>query len=142
MAKKVETVTKKQDKVIKKQKYTVEFEIHASPKILYPYISTSSGLTEWFAKRVTDSRGIFVFEWEGSKQNAKLVSRHENQSVKFHWIDDPDETFFEIEIVQDDLTSDVALIITDFCYPDEKEENTLLWESQIHDLMHVVGSQF
>ena len=124
----------------KKIKYTMEFEIHASPKILYPFISTSSGLVEWFALKADDIGNIFTFEWEGSVQKAKLVTKRENQMVKFHWIDDPDDTYFEIEIVQDDLTSDVALIITDFCYPEEKEENILLWESEIHDLMHVVGS--
>lgn len=124
----------------KKIKYQTEIEIHASPKILYPYLSTSSGLAEWFANKVNESGGIFTFSWDGSQKNARLVSRRENQSVKFHWIDDPDETFFEIEIIQDDITSDVALLITDFCLPGEKEADCSLWESQIHDLMHVVGS--
>jgi uncharacterized protein YndB with AHSA1/START domain len=124
----------------KKIKYQVEVEIHASPNILYPYLSTSSGLAEWFAKNVDESGGVFTFSWEGSQKKARLVHKRDNESVKFHWIDDPDETFFEIEIVQDDITSDVALVITDFCLPGEKEEESSLWESQIHDLMHVVGS--
>src|SRR5665213_350902 len=123
----------------KKIKYQTEIEIHASPKILFPYLSTSSGLSEWFAKKVNESAGEFTFSWDGSQKKARLVSKRENQSVKFHWIDDPDETFFEIEIIQDDITSDVALLITDFCLPGEREEDSLLWESQIHDLMHVVG---
>ena len=89
---------------------------------------------------LNERNGVFTFTWEGSQKNARLVSKRENQSVKFHWIDDPDETFFEIEIIQDDLTSDVALLITDFCLPGEKDEDCSLWESQIHDLMHVVGS--
>ena len=126
----------------KKIKYQVEMNIHASPRILYPYLSTSSGLAEWFALKVDDRNDVYTFEWEGSVQVAKLVSAIEYESVRFHWVDDPDDTYFQIELVQDEMTSDVAIIVTDFCLPEEKQENTLLWESQIHDLMHVVGSQF
>ena len=33
--------------------YQFEFEIKASPKVLYPYLSTASGLQQWFADKVT-----------------------------------------------------------------------------------------
>ncbi|WP_373657448.1 START-like domain-containing protein, partial [Escherichia coli] len=35
-----------------KIKYEMEFPITASPQLLYQYISTSSGLSEWFADNV------------------------------------------------------------------------------------------
>jgi hypothetical protein len=126
----------------KKIKYQVEMNIHASPRILFPFLSTSSGLAEWFAPHVNDRNNIFTFEWEGSSQVAKLVTVLEYESVRFHWLDDADETYFEIKLEQDEMTGDVAIIITDFCLAEEKQENMRLWESQIHDLMHVVGSQF
>ena len=128
--------------VPKKQKYQLEFEIKSSPKILFNYLSTASGLEEWFADSVNMRDGDFIFQWEGSEGRAKLLSKKDNQLVRFKWLTDDkkDETFFQFEIIQDEITSDVALIITDFAVDDDKEENIMLWNSQIHSLMHHIGS--
>ncbi|MCX6291954.1 MAG: START-like domain-containing protein [Bacteroidetes bacterium] len=128
--------------VPKKEKYQLEFEVHSSPKILFNYLSTASGLEEWFADRVNIRDGEFIFIWEGSEARAKMLSRKDNQLVRYKWITDDkkDETFFQFEILTDEITSDVALIITDFATEEEKAENTLLWNSQIHNLMHHIGS--
>src|SRR5947209_10491471 len=98
-----------------KQKYTMEFEFKSSPKILYNYLSTASGLEEWFADKVTIREGDFIFHWEGSEQRAKILSRKENQSIRYKWLSDDkkDDSYFQFDIVQDEITSDVALIITD-----------------------------
>lgn len=133
----------KQDlKAKKKNKYSLEFEIKSSPKILYNYLSNASGLEEWFADKVTMREGDFIFHWDGTEQRAKVVSKKENQLIRFKWLteDKKDETYFQFEIQQDELTSDVALIITDFADDDEKEANELLWNSQVHNLMHIIGS--
>ncbi len=128
--------------VPKKQKYQLEFEIKSSPKILFTYLSTASGLEEWFADKVNMRDGEFIFIWEGSEARAKLMSRKENQLVKYKWVteDKKDDTFFQFEIMQDEITSDVALIVTDFTTDEEKAENTMLWNSQVHSLMHHIGS--
>ena len=125
-----------------KIKYSLEFEIKSSPKILYNYLSNASGLEEWFADKVNIREGDFIFSWEGSEQRARIVSKKDNQMIRYKWIDGEkeDETFFQFEIVQDEITSDVALIVTDFSIPDEREEDVLLWNSQIHNLMHHIGS--
>jgi len=44
-----------------KVKYELEFPIHASPSLLYQYISTPSGLSEWFADNVNSRGEIFTF---------------------------------------------------------------------------------
>jgi uncharacterized protein YndB with AHSA1/START domain len=129
----------------KKEKYSLEFEIKSSPKILYNYLSNASGLEEWFADKVNIREGDFIFTWGDNEQRAKIVSKKDNQMVRFKWLDNgkntkEDETYFQFEIVQDEITSDVALIVTDFSVPEEKEENVLLWNSQIHNLMHHIGS--
>lgn len=126
----------------KKEKYTLEFEIKSSPKILFNYLSNASSLEEWFADKVTLREGDFIFHWDGTEQRAKVISKKENQMIRFKWVneDKKDDTYFQFEIVQDELTSDVALVITDFAEEDEKEANTLLWNSQIHSLMHIIGS--
>lgn len=129
----------------KKKKFQLEFEIKASPRILYPYISSANGLEGWFAEKCNSRDNIFTFEWDGSVEKAKLVSKKENQSARFKWIDeaDPkakDESYFEMEIMQDEITGDVALVITDFSTDEDKEEDVMIWESQVHELMHTVGS--
>jgi uncharacterized protein YndB with AHSA1/START domain len=133
----------KQDiKIKKSNKYTIEFEIKSSPKILYNYLSNASSLEEWFADKVTIREGDFIFHWDGSEQRARIINKKDNQLIRYKWVTDDkkDETYFQFEIQQDEITGDVALIITDFASDDEREANKLLWNSQIHALMHIIGS--
>lgn len=124
----------------KKQKFTVEFTMRSSPKILYGFLSTASGLEEWFADKVNIRENIYTFVWEGSEQRSKIVHKRENQLVRFKWIDDPEDTYMEFDIQTDDLTSDVALIVTDFAVPEDIEETRQLWDTQIHNLRQIIGS--
>ena len=55
-------------------------------------------------------------------------------------MDNDDDSFFEINIVVDELTKDVSLVVFDFAEEDEVEEGKMLWESQISDLKQVIGS--
>ena len=55
-------------------------------------------------------------------------------------LEDGLKTYFEMAIKVDDLTNDVALMITDFAEEDEMDEAKLLWENQINDLKKVIGS--
>ena len=75
-----------------KIKYELEFPIQSSPQLLYQYISTPSGLSEWFADNVNSRGEFFTFIWNDSEERAKLA------------------------------------------------ESKLLWENQISDLKHVLGS--
>tara|TARA_B100001057_G_scaffold413894_1_gene430701 strand:- start:1497 stop:1889 length:393 start_codon:yes stop_codon:yes gene_type:complete len=126
-----------------KVKFEVEFPIHASPSMLYQYISTASSLSEWFADNVNSRGIIFSFFWDDSEEKAELLSSKSNSFVKFRWLDgsdDQDKCYFEIRIVVDEITKDVSLIVTDFSYKDEVEENKMLWDNQISDLKQVIGS--
>lgn len=124
----------------KKQKFQREFEFRSSPKILYNYLSTASGLEEWFADKVIMKDGNFIFQWEGSEAKAKMVHKRENQLVRFKWLDESDESFIEFEVITDDLTNDIGLLVTDFAMPDEIDESERLWDSQIHNLKQIIGS--
>ena len=124
-----------------KQQYQIEFVVRSSPKLLYNFLATPSGLSEWFADNVNSRGKVFTFFWDGSEEEATLMSKKAGEYIRFHWVDDDDdETYFEFKIEVDDLTKDVSLIITDYAEEDEIEEAKLLWESQIHDLMHAIGS--
>ena len=124
-----------------KIKYEMEFPIQASPSLLYQYISTPSGLSEWYADNVNSRGEFFTFIWEGSEEKAKLLSKKSDERIKFKWVDDEDTSFFfELRIQVDDITKDVSLMITDFAEEDEVEEGKMLWENMISDLKQILGS--
>ena len=123
-----------------KVKYELEFPIQASPNMLYQYISSASNLSEWFADNVNSRGKVFSFFWDGVEEKAELLSSKNNTYVKFKWLENDDDCFFEIKITVDEITKDVSLIIIDFADSDEVEEAKMLWESQISDLKSVIGS--
>ncbi|WP_299253549.1 START-like domain-containing protein [uncultured Lacinutrix sp.] len=124
-----------------KVKYELEFPIHASPTLLYQYISTPSGLSEWYADNVNSRGEIFKFIWDGAEEQAKLLTKKSGERIKFRWLEDEGESyFFEIRIQVDEITKDVSIMITDFAEEDEVEEGKMLWENQISDLKQVLGS--
>src|SRR5690625_3922502 len=127
-----------------KKKYTMEFPIQASPSLLYQYISNPSGLSEWFADNVNSRGKLFTFIWEGSEEQAKLLSKKNEERIKLQWVEDEEEetnAYFEMRIQVDDITKDVSLIVTDFADDeDEVEEGKMLWESMIDDLKQLLGS--
>ena len=126
-----------------KVKYELEFPIHSSPQLLYQYIITPSGLSEWFSDNVNSRGEYYTFIWNDSEEHAKLVSKKTGEKVKFKWLDeDGNDTdyYFELKIQVDEITNDVSLIIVDFSEEEELSENQLLWESLVSDLKHVIGS--
>ena len=122
-------------------KYELEYPIHSSINILFDRLSTLSGLSEWFADDVNvDREGIYTFTWEGSEQQATLVSKKKNNHVRFKWLGSDDE-YFEFLIQVDELTNDISLIITDFADDEEdKEDAVQLWDLQINNLKKIIGS--
>jgi uncharacterized protein YndB with AHSA1/START domain len=124
-----------------KNKFELEFPIRSSLRILFNQISTPSGLSEWFADNVNLSDKNYTFFWDGDEQEAELLSKKNNQSIKFRWLDEPSDTFFELKIIVDDITQDISLIVTDFAEDEEDEEEAkLLWEKQIEKLRQSIGS--
>src|SRR5690606_20211006 len=123
-----------------KIKFEIEFVIQASPQLLYQYISTPSGLSEWYADNVNSRGEVFTFIWDESEEKAKMLKRKSEEFVKFSWMEQEEGSFFEMRIMVDEITKDVSLFITDFADADEVDEAKMLWENQISDLKQVLGS--
>ena len=122
-------------------KYEMEFPIQVSQRLLFQYLSTPSGLSEWFADNVNSRGEKFIFIWDDSDEVANLVSKKMPEKIKFQWDEDKDtDYFFELRIQFDEITKDVSLIVTDFADEDEVEESKMLWTNQIADLKKVLGS--
>jgi uncharacterized protein YndB with AHSA1/START domain len=123
-----------------KKKFELEFVIQSSPQLLYQYLSTPSGLSEWFADNVNSRGERFTFIWDGTEEVARLQKRKSDEFVRFKWEHNADDSYFEMRILVDEITSDVSLFITDFAEEDEIEETKMLWTNQISDLKQVLGS--
>ena len=122
-------------------KFEMEFPIKVSQRLLFQYLSTPSGLSEWFADNVNSRGENFIFIWDDSEEVANLVSKKLPEKIKFQWQDDQDtDYFFELRIQFDEITKDVSLIVTDFAEEDEVEESKMLWTNQVFDLKKVLGS--
>jgi len=123
-----------------KTKFELEYIINSSPKVLYTRLSTADGLSQWFADDVNINNRVFTFVWEGNGQEAKIVKERQGEYIRFKWLEEDDDSYFEFRMTIHDLTSEVALIITDFAEEDEMDETKRLWDSQVNSLMHILGS--
>ncbi|MCF8335621.1 MAG: SRPBCC domain-containing protein [Bacteroidales bacterium] len=123
-----------------KSALTLEFFINVSPAILFPRLSTPGGLVEWFADDIRVKEDTFVFIWNGMEFPARKLHQKKNNYVRFKWVEDPDEqSYFEFKIVKDDLTGDVALVVTDFAEENEMSDLSDIWEKQIDSLKNTLG---
>jgi hypothetical protein len=119
---------------MKKTKFNIEYQLRsASINILWNSISKPLGLAEWFADGVTVT-------WDGNEQMAKLIQTKTNNSVRFQWEEDLNtDTYFELKIASMEVTGNLALVITDFAEPDEKDDLIMLWNKQIETLRLKTG---
>jgi|TARA_B100000900_G_scaffold308329_1_gene267034 uncharacterized protein YndB with AHSA1/START domain len=124
-----------------KSKFIGEYSINASRKMLFPYISTASGLSQWFADdvNITEDK-VYTMFWDGEVNRAKIVSIKANRYIKFEFEgDDGDDlNFIEIRLEMNELTQEVYIKITDYSDVDDQEVSDL-WEGLIHDLKEIVG---
>ncbi len=126
-----------------KKSFSIEYDFHASPQLLFQYLSTPSGLSEWFADNVNSRGERFTFIWDDSEETALLLQKKNNDKVKFQWQNDEEddgEYYFEFKIQVDEITKDVSLIVTDFAEEDELGESKMLWDNLVSDLKQVLGA--
>ncbi len=124
----------------KREKYITEFSMKCSPAILYEFLATTSGLSEWFADKVTEKGDEYHFEWNGNKEIARLIATEENEYVVYQWDWMDEDEYVEFRIEKSPVTNETLLTITDFADSKEMEDQRRLWETQIHDLKHRIGS--
>jgi uncharacterized protein YndB with AHSA1/START domain len=124
-----------------RSKFEMEYNLNCSPKVLFSRLSTPEGLGEWFADEVNVDGDIFTFFWNNSESKARLSALKENKMVRFEWIgmENEESNFFEFRINLEELTNELALMITDFAEAEEKEDSIYLWDSQINDLKRALG---
>ena len=127
-----------------KNKFIGEYDFRASKKMLYPYISTASGLSQWFADdvNINNEDKVYTIIWDGEENKARMVSSRANHHVKFEFLDtetdDDEANYVEMKFDVSEMTQELFLRVTDFSDMDD-EEASELWDSLIHDLKEIVG---
>ncbi len=125
-----------------KFEYNGEFEFKASKKMLYPYLSTASGLAQWFADDVNINEDkILTIIWDGEENKAKMVAHRVNSLVKIEFMpeDDDDPNWVEFRLEMNELTQAVFIHVTDYSEMDDIDELGELWENLMHNLKEIVG---
>ena len=123
-----------------KQLYTLEYPVRCSPTILYEFLATTNGLSEWFAEAVDERDGIFYFGWNGSDEEAEIIDQEEAKFIRFHWTGSPKNEYFEFRIDKSEITNQTILVITDFAEKKEIKDQTQLWDYQVKELFHRLGN--
>jgi len=123
------------------KKYTIEYPINSGVKILYEFISTPEAFEQWFSEKVTVVNGIITFKWYDSELKARIIGKKENEWVRYQWLNEHEHPlhYLEFRINIEPVTNDLALIITDFCKPEEEEEQKELWDMSINNLIKKIG---
>ena len=126
-----------------KIKYELEFLLKTSSKSLENMLFTAAGLADWLADDVNIKDDIITFEWEGSQEEAKMLTKRMTDKIKWQWIEDQEDglnTFCELRYEIDPMTKVIILHVTDFAEEDDMDESKRLWEQQIGELKRVLGA--
>ncbi len=129
-----------------KYKYTEEFEVNSSPRILFPYLQNPASLAEWFADKVTqDNDKVLNFIWDNSDHYARIAVSRQNKCVKYEFLNAekqemPDPAYIEFKIQQSELTNGTFLKITDYSDMTNPKDLKALWHELIRQLLDVMGA--
>ena len=129
-----------------KQKFVGEYQINASRKMLFPYLSTATGLCQWFADDVNinniDKTLIFILD--GEERIAVIDSIKNNRYVKFRFPNEDekpkenDTLEFRLEI--NELTQSVFVRVEEFTDTDDLDESYQIWENLLSQLKEIIGA--
>lgn len=126
-----------------KIKFEQEYLFKTSLRVLNTMIMSPSGLSEWFADDVNIKDDIYTFYWDGSEEQARLLSKKTNEYLRLQWLADEEEeldTYLEIRFKVDPMTKAVVLNLISFAEEDELEETQLYWENTLEDLRRTIGA--
>ncbi len=128
-----------------KNKFVIEHEINASKKMLFPYLNTASGLSQWFADDVTVNEDHqYTFKWDSEIQKAKITAHRTNSYVRFEFEetknnDDDEPWYIEFRLEENELTQSVFLKVIEYTDAEDMDEQQELWENLFDNLKETVG---
>lgn len=127
---------------MEREKIELEYLLEApSKEILWNVISTASGLESWFADKVTIKDKKATFTWKKSEtKEAEIVGYRLYSFIRFRWMENMNRgEYFEIRMVQNELTNEYVLEVVDFANEEEVDDQIDLWDAEIDRLREVAG---
>jgi len=125
--------------------FVADYQLNASKKIVYTYLSSASGLQEWFADKVRiDEDKNYIFNFDQEDHFAKQTIVKANLHVRWDFFDPKSsnstaESFIEFKLDETELTQSLFLKVIDqsnFYALDELEG---IWEGLISKLKETIG---
>jgi len=102
-----------------KDQFVADYQLNASKKIVYTYLSTASGLQEWFADKVRiDEDKNYIFNFDQEDHYAKLNIVKANLHVRWDFFDPKSsgshkESYIEFKLDEAELTQSLFLKVVD-----------------------------
>jgi len=128
-----------------KNKFIADYQVNTSKKVIFPYLSTASGLSEWFADDVTINEDkVFNFVYDGVDHFARVAAIRSNHGVKFEFFDPdmPEEnnhSYVEFRLEENELTQTLFLKVIDYSDSYDDGEQEEIWEGLISNLKEIIG---
>jgi len=123
-----------------KIKIELEYPVNCSRRILFERLSSTAGLSEWFADDVKLMGDVYDFIWDKQSHPAQLIAIKDLKQVRFRWNESPADHYFEFRLVSEELSGSISLVVTDFVTEHEKAEAIHLWDTLIADLKRIIGT--
>ena len=129
-----------------KQKFVGEYPINASRKMLFPYLSTATGLCQWFADDVNinniDKTMIFIVD--GDERIAVIDSIKNNRYVRFRFLKDDEKPkqndTLEFRLETNELTQEVFVRVEEYTESDDLDESYQIWDNLLAQLKEIIGA--
>jgi uncharacterized protein YndB with AHSA1/START domain len=128
-----------------KDHFVADYQLNASKKIVYTYLSTASGLQEWFADKVRiDEDKNYIFNFDQEDHYAKQTIVKANLHVRWDFFDPkfPNsavESFIEFKLDETELTQSLFLKVIDQSNLYTLDELEGIWEGLILKLKETIG---
>jgi len=120
---------------------TFDYAVRSSPSILYNFLTTPEGLSQWFAEHVDNTDVEYSFFWDGSEETATLLESEEDHYVRFKMEDSEDGEFLEFKIEKSEISNDTILFITEFLEDYDIADQQIFWDTQIDQLKSRIGAK-
>ncbi len=99
-----------------------------SMSAFWKVISTTEGLSRWFADYVECSDDDYTFHWGDTVGRAKLIGQNNKKSVRFRWEEDEGTNYyFDLQFSISEISQSVVLRITDYSESNEDMMGLTNW---------------
>lgn len=127
-----------------KRRFEMEYPINASPKLLFPYLASASGLSQWFCDDVRlDPDHRLNMVWDKQNHFAEIALQRPGRSIRYVFLDEKkqpllDANYLDFSLEYSKITDSVFLRVTDYSDHDN-EEHLELWDGLVGKLREQVG---